>query len=127
MFTYAKNSCYRNHHRYTVCCNHFDKEHSGKWQNCHLCHLDFSNIPEMYVWYATNNYNFQKLAIPKILMKCNGCNFESYELEDFACSLSSKKDPTEWYCKKERCMQKTGMPLMPGGHFQTMIKPDFFA
>lgn len=106
MFSYAKNSCYRNHHRFTLCNHHFTEGHSGKWQNCTECKKNFKDRTEMYVWYATNNYNYEKLDIPKIKIKCQNCTFESYEVEDFAGSLSEGKE-TKWYCKNEECLKNS--------------------
>ena len=62
MFSYAHNSCYRNHRRYTLCGGHFDAEHEGKWQDCPKCRENFPT--EMYVDHGTNKYNFEKLTNP---------------------------------------------------------------
>ena len=64
MFSYARNSCYRNHRRYTLCGYHFAEEHSGHWKDCEKCKQDFSHELEMYVHYGTNEYNFEKLDNP---------------------------------------------------------------
>ncbi len=32
--SFSRNSCHRNHDRYTICSFHFNEKHSGKWQNC---------------------------------------------------------------------------------------------
>ncbi|MBN2212595.1 MAG: hypothetical protein JW709_14450 [Sedimentisphaerales bacterium] len=61
-FSYASNSCYRNHSRYTLCGIHFAEGHKGSWQDCALCRESIE--PEMYVWYGTNEYNFEKLTNP---------------------------------------------------------------
>ena len=37
IFSYARNSCYRNHDRYTLCSAHCHEEHEGKWQDCKKC------------------------------------------------------------------------------------------
>jgi CRISPR/Cas system-associated protein endoribonuclease Cas2 len=34
----------------------------GDWKECQKCRKDFET--EMYVWYGTNEYNFEKLANP---------------------------------------------------------------
>lgn len=34
LFSYANNSCSRNHSRYTLCSYHHGEGHSGKWQDC---------------------------------------------------------------------------------------------
>lgn len=124
MFTYTKNSCYRNHSRYSLCRFHYGEKHSGKWQTCHKCKMTFKKDPEMYVWYATNNYNFEKLPIPKIIIKCCNCTFESYEVEDFACMVSSRK-PTKWYCKNQKCMDPD-IGYIPGRGFQTIFQNPLF-
>jgi hypothetical protein len=46
MFSYARNSCSRNHQRYTLCCSHFNEGHKGSWQDCKKCRKDFET--EMY-------------------------------------------------------------------------------
>ncbi len=62
MFSYAHNSCHRNHNRYTLCSSHFHEGHEGSWQDCPKCREGFET--EMYVWYGTNEYNFEKLTNP---------------------------------------------------------------
>lgn len=62
MFSYAHNSCHRNHSRYTLCASHYNEGHDGEWQTCEECRQGFET--EMYVWYATNEYNFVKLENP---------------------------------------------------------------
>jgi len=62
MFSYARNSCYRNHERYTLCPYHHNEEHSGHWKDCKICRKSFAT--EMYVWYGTNEFNFEKLENP---------------------------------------------------------------
>lgn len=62
MFTYVRNSCSRNHRRYTLCGAHHAEGHKGKWQDCKECREDFE--PEMVVYYGTNEYNFEKLPNP---------------------------------------------------------------
>lgn len=63
-FSYARNSCYRNHSRYTLCGYHDVEEHKGDWKDCKQCREDFSDNLEMYVDYGTNEYNFEKLPNP---------------------------------------------------------------
>jgi len=74
MFSYARNSCYRNHSRYTLCGFHYNEEHSGDWKNCAECKDSFET--EMYVHYGTNEYNFEKLQdIPDYEpTRCSKCN-----------------------------------------------------
>ena len=62
LFSYARNSCYRNHSRYTLCAYHDNEGHEGDWQKCQECERGFE--AEMYVWYGTNEYNFVKLENP---------------------------------------------------------------
>jgi hypothetical protein len=62
LFSYARNSCSRNHRRFTVCGTHFSEQHDGKWQDCPKCRDAYPT--EMYVYFGTNEYNFEKLANP---------------------------------------------------------------
>lgn len=62
MFSYARNSCYRNHHRFTLCGFHHMEKHEGAWQSCPVCRQGFE--AEMVVYYGTNEYNFEKLPNP---------------------------------------------------------------
>ena len=62
LFSYARNSCARNHDRYTLCSFHRQNNHRGHWKNCKACRNSFPT--EMYVWYGTNEYNFDVLANP---------------------------------------------------------------
>lgn len=62
LFSYAHNSCYRNHDRYTLCSFHYHEGHSGHWQDCEECRQSFKT--EIYVYYGTNEYNFEKLQNP---------------------------------------------------------------
>lgn len=73
LFSYARNSCSRNHRRYTLCGYHAAEEHSGRWTNCRECREGFET--EMYVWYGTNAYNFEKLKNPPAYepTRCGGC------------------------------------------------------
>lgn len=62
MFSYARNSCFRNHWRYTLCGFHFNEGHKGNWRACKKCEKEIET--EMYVYYGTNEYNFIKLENP---------------------------------------------------------------
>ena len=62
VFSFARNSCARNHGRLTLCGFHFNEGHDGQWQSCAECRRQFE--PEMYVYYGTNEYNFSVLADP---------------------------------------------------------------
>lgn len=73
IFSYARNSCYRNHSRYTLCGYHYTEEHPGAWKDCQKCKDDIQT--EMYVEYGTNEYNFEKLENPPDYepTKCDKC------------------------------------------------------
>jgi hypothetical protein len=73
LFSFARNSCHRNHSRYTLCSYHYNEGHTGKWQECPKCRKSFET--EMYVWYGTNEYNFEKLPNPPAYKptKCAKC------------------------------------------------------
>jgi hypothetical protein len=58
LFSYARNSCHRNHRRYTLCGYHHVEGHSGHWHDCP--HRRDAFATEMYVWYGTNAYNFER-------------------------------------------------------------------
>lgn len=62
LFSYARNSCSRNHRRFTLCGYHKVEEHKGNWKTCKECRDSFDT--EDYVWYGTNEYNFEKLSDP---------------------------------------------------------------
>lgn len=62
LFSFARNSCHRNHARYTLCAYHHAEQHPGEWQTCSRCRQSFAT--ELYVWYGTNQYNFAKLPNP---------------------------------------------------------------
>ncbi len=73
LFSYARNSCSRNHRRFTLCGHHSTEEHEGRWQDCSKCRRDFET--EMYVYYGTNEYNFEPLPNPPAFepTRCDGC------------------------------------------------------
>lgn len=62
LFSYARNSCSRNHRRFTLCGFHHENEHKGDWTTCKKCLQSFP--PEMCVWYGANEYNFKKMSNP---------------------------------------------------------------
>lgn len=104
--SYAKNSCYRNHQRCTLCSLHAADSHSGKWQDCKKCKKNHDPID--YVYYTTNKYNFEKLNIPKIPINCSNCDFVSLELEDFAYTILqpfSENACRTWYCYEKECLK----------------------
>ena len=73
LFSYARNSCSRNRRRFTLCGAHSSEEHKGSWKDCQPCRDSFKT--EMYVWYGTNEYNFEKLENPPTYepTKCSTC------------------------------------------------------
>src|SRR3989338_6669733 len=62
LFSYARSSCHRNHNRYTLCGYHHAQEHKGYWETCTKCRGEFET--ELYVYYGTNEHNFEKLKNP---------------------------------------------------------------
>jgi hypothetical protein len=100
MFSYARNSCHRNHDRYTLCASHFHEGHSGDWKTCKECREAFET--EMYVWYGTNEYNFEKLVNPPAYepTRCSTCDkviklgTEGYTLagDKYICQSCSEKE-----------------------------------
>lgn len=75
LFSYERNSCSRNHGRYTLCGYHWIEGHNGDWMTCPQCKSDFEVDLEMYVYYGTNEYNFKILPNPPKFKptKCTGC------------------------------------------------------
>ena len=73
-FSYARSSCSRNHTRLTVCGVHHIEGHTGDWKSCVTCREYFAEL-EMYVYYGTNNDNFEKLDNPPAYepTHCGGC------------------------------------------------------
>ncbi len=95
MFSFARNSCYRNHDRYTLCSFHHNEGHGGNWQDCPRCRKSFET--EMYVWYGTNEHNFEKLENPPAYKptKCATCKKVIHLGED-GYMMSGRKH----YCEK---------------------------
>lgn len=60
-FSLKKKSCLVNHYRFTICGYHYNNSHSGHWQVCDKCQKSLET--EIYVWYGTNQFNFEKLKI----------------------------------------------------------------
>jgi hypothetical protein len=73
LFSYARNSCHRNHRRFTLCASHHAEGHKGDWSACKRCRASFET--EMYVWYGTNEYNFEMLSNPPVFQptRCFKC------------------------------------------------------
>jgi hypothetical protein len=92
-FSETRNSCFRNHERFTLCAYHYQEEHEGNWKTCPICRNDFKT--EIYVYFGTNEYNFEKLQNPPSFepTHCAKCKRiinlgeESYTLDgdDFLC------------------------------------------
>lgn len=61
LHSFAKNSCYRNHHRYTLCSIHSTEhpEVGDDWRECEKCR-DQYNDTESYVGAGTSRFNFQE-------------------------------------------------------------------
>jgi hypothetical protein len=74
LFSYARNSCDRNHRRYTLCGFHHTEGHPGRWTECTRCRDEIAET-ERYVWYGTNEYNFEKLKDPPAYepTRCSTC------------------------------------------------------
>jgi hypothetical protein len=99
LFSFAHNSCDRNHRRYTLCGAHYAEEHSGRWQDCQECRDGFET--EMYVYFGTNEYNFEKLVNPPKYdpTRCAECSrvirlgydAYSYGPEGYLCAKCSQK------------------------------------
>jgi len=100
LFSYARNSCRRNHRRYTLCGYHYAEDHPGDWKTCPQCREDIET--EMYVYYGTNEYNFEKLENPPeyeptMCAKCNtvivlGEDGYSIKGGDYFCARCSALD-----------------------------------
>jgi hypothetical protein len=89
LFSYARNSCFRNHDRYTLCAYHFHEGHAGAWQECEECRNAFET--EIYVDYGTNEYNFTVLENPPAYepTTCDGCG-EVIVLSDGGYSMGAE-------------------------------------
>ncbi len=99
LFSYARNSCHRNHRRFTLCGHHHAEGHAGFWKDCPRCRDSFET--EMYVWYGTNEYNFQKLDNPPPYepTRCSQCGSVIVLSEDGYATQGSK-----YWC--ENCTTK---------------------
>ena len=99
MFSFATNSCMRNHRRYTLCGYHFNEQHEGDWKECAKCRKSFE--AEMVAWYGTNEFNFEKLPNPPAFepKHCTACGkVISLGTDGYMTSGD------EYYC--ERCSAK---------------------
>lgn len=102
-FSFARNSCFRNHRRLTLCGFHDAEGHPGHWKDCPECRKEF--VTEMYVWYGTNEYNFEKLDNPPAYepTRCANCG-KVIKLGTDGYSQSGH----EYHC--ERCMDMEPPP-----------------
>jgi hypothetical protein len=100
IFSYATNSCSRNHRRFTLCGYHHTEEHEGSWKDCPVCRNGFGT--ELYVYYGTNEYNFEKLENPPAYLptKCAKCGvmislgYEGYSTkgDEYCCEECTHKE-----------------------------------
>ena len=79
--TYGRESCRRNHDRYSLCANHLNEKHTGPLRTCRPCR-DVRPFVEDYVWRYTNVYNFlpDRLEHPPAFapMHCRECGVVVY-------------------------------------------------
>jgi hypothetical protein len=111
MFSYARNSCRRNHRRYTLCGYHHVERHDGDWKDCPKCRESIKT--ELYVWYGTNEFNFEKLPNPPEYepTKCSDCGKVIVLSEESHSMLADKY----WCgrCTAKRMPQGRGKPPLP--------------
>ena len=95
IFSYARNSCHRNHRRLTLCAYHHDNQHAGDWTECTECRKAFDT--EDYVCYGTNEYNFRKLENPPKFKptRCKKCKCIINRMSDGFTSSGG-----HYYCSK---------------------------
>lgn len=99
LFSYDRNSCHRNHRRYTLCGSHHAEEHDGDWQTCAKCREAVET--ELYVYYGTNEYNFEVLSNPPHFepTKCIACGttislgYEGYSVKgrEYQCEACTSR------------------------------------
>lgn len=95
LFSYSRNSCYRNHIRYTLCGYHYTERHEGDWLTCKKCREAFET--EMYVYFGTNEYNFHKLENPPKYKPTRCCTCKQIiRLGEGGFSIKGGK----YYCEK---------------------------
>ena len=103
LFSYARNSCARNHDSFTLCASHRHEEHVGHWKSCKQCLGGFD--AEMYDWYGSNEYNFEKLDVllPFTPHQCGHCRAMILQSRDgysmkgklYFCERCSSASPVE--------------------------------
>lgn len=114
-FSYARNSCSRNHRRYTLCGYHADGRHEGDWRRCGLCRNEFP--AEMVAYYGTNDYNFVKLQDPPRFepTRCAACREivrlarDSYmrDSDRYYCAVCARKKMTGSSRTRQKSRQKS--------------------
>lgn len=107
IFSYARNSCHRNHDRYTLCAYHFHEGHQEPdWRNCKECITEDGT--DMTTWYATNEYNFVKMENPPQYAPthCKRCNHRIIMGEEGYCVAGD-----DYYC--EPCIPFIPRPGFP--------------
>jgi hypothetical protein len=118
LFSYARNSCHRNHRRFTLCGYHHAEGHRGSWKECGRCRRDFET--EIYVYYGTNEYNFEKLENPPAYepTRCSRCQVVIV-LSEGGYSQSGR----DYWC--EACTEfRLRRPIQPtAGAFARTSKP----
>lgn len=102
LFSYKTNSCWRNHQRYTLCSSHYHEDHKDVlWQFCEKCKtgIDTPN----YVWYGTNDFNFEKLPNPeKVSISCSNCGFSADTIDAFF-QIIENGSRKYYCCFKKKC------------------------
>lgn len=121
MFSYARNSCHRNHNHYTLCAHHHNEEHDGEWKTCAKCRSSFTT--ENYVWYGTNEYNFEKFHDPPAYEPTNAPNAQQslfgarMNIQSWEKTISAATAPTSESCRSRRERKSKGAArryLVPG-------------
>jgi len=108
-FSYARSSCHRNHRRFTLCGYHHAEQHPGDWRTCPICRRAFET--EMYVYYGTNEYNFEQLENPPAYepTRCIECK----EVISLSRDCYTHRPTGEYVC--ENCMPLVLPSLAEGG------------
>jgi hypothetical protein len=122
-FSYAGNSCDRNHRRFTLCGYHHAEGHKGSWKDCAACRGAFET--ELYVHYGTNEYNFEKLENPPAFEpnRCATCGAainlggENYSQRgsEYWCEICSARNLEKLFSR--------GSGTTPGPHPQPSTPP----
>lgn len=76
--------------------------HPGSWKECKKCHEGFKT--ELYVWYGTNEYNFEKLENPPAYepTHCSVCGRVIVLAEDGYTCLGETYTCLQCYEKRRR-------------------------